>query len=297
MKSSAEALAVPVDRTRTTDFVALAKPRLNFLVVVSALSGYVMGGGETGQVLRLLATLVGTGLVAGGASALNQIIERQPDSLMRRTRTRPLPDRRLLPREALVFATVLSVAGLAILAAGANVLSAMVALATLITYAAVYTPLKRMTSYSTVIGAIPGALPPVIGWAAARDSLSQGAWVLFGIVFLWQLPHFLAIAWMYREDYATAGFPMLPVIEPDGRSTARQAVVYSAALLPLSLAPTLIGMAGPVYFASALILSLLFLAVTIRFGLTRDVKDARRLFFASIIYLPLVWIFMIADRL
>ena len=296
MKSSAEALAVPVDRTRTTDFVALAKPRLNFLVVVSALSGYVMGGGETGQVLRLLATLVGSGLVAGGASALNQIIERQPDSLMRRTRTRPLPDRRLLPREALVFATVLSVAGLAILAAGANVLSAMVALATLITYAAVYTPLKRLTSYSTVIGAIPGALPPVIGWAAARDSLSQGAWVLFGIVFLWQLPHFLAIAWMYREDYATAGFPMLPVIEPDGRSTARQAVVYSAALLPLSLAPTLIGMAGPVYFASALILSLLFLAVTIRFGLTRDVKDARRLFFASIIYLPLVWIFMIADR-
>ena len=296
MKSSAEALAVPVDRTRTTDFVALAKPRLNFLVVVSALSGYVMAGGETGQVLRLLATLVGTGLVAGGASALNQIIERQPDSLMRRTRTRPLPDRRLLPREALVFATVLSVAGLAILAAGANVLSAMVALATLITYAAVYTPLKRLTSYSTVIGAIPGALPPVIGWAAARDSLSQGAWVLFGIVFLWQLPHFLAIAWMYREDYATAGFPMLPVIEPDGRSTARQAVVYSAALLPLSLAPTLIGMAGPVYFASALIQTLLFLAVTIRFGLTRDVKDARRLFFASIIYLPLVWIFMIADR-
>jgi len=297
MKSNADVLAVPVDRTRTTDYVALAKPRLNFLVVISALAGYVMGGGETSQVLRLLATLAGTGLVAGGASALNQIIERQPDSLMRRTRTRPLPDRRLMPREALVFAIVLSALGLAILAAGANILSAIVAFATLVTYAAVYTPLKRLTSFSTVIGAIPGALPPVIGWAAARDSLSQGAWVLFGIVFLWQLPHFLAIAWMYREDYASAGFPMLPVIEPDGRSTARQAVVYSAALLPMSLAPTLTGMAGPIYFTIALVLTLVFLAVAIRFGMTRDVKDARRLFFASIIYLPLVWIFMIADRI
>jgi protoheme IX farnesyltransferase len=297
MKSNADALAVPVARTRTTDFVALAKPRLNFLVVVSAFAGYVMGGGETDPVLRLLATLVGTGLVAGGASALNQIIERQPDAQMRRTRRRPLPDRRLTPRDALVFAVFLSVSGLVILAAGANVLSALVALATLITYAAVYTPLKRLTSFSTVIGAIPGALPPVIGWAAARDSLSQGAWVLFGIVFLWQLPHFLAIAWMYREDYAAAGFPMLPVIEPDGRSTARQAVVYSAALLPLSLAPTLIGMAGPIYFTSALVLTLLFLGVAIRFGMTRDVRDARRLFFASIVYLPLVWILMIADRI
>ena len=297
MKSNADALAVPVARTRTTDFVALAKPRLNFLVVVSALAGYVMGGGETGQVLRLLATLVGTALVAGGASALNQIIEREPDAQMRRTRRRPLPDRRLTPRDALVFAVFLSGAGLVILATGANVLSALVAFTTLITYAAVYTPLKRLTSFSTVIGAIPGALPPVIGWAAARDSLSQGAWVLFGIVFLWQLPHFLAIAWMYREDYAAAGFPMLPVIEPDGRSTARQAVVYSAALLPLSLAPTLIGMAGPIYFTSALVLTLLFLAVAIRFGMTRDVRDARRLFFASIVYLPLVWAVMIADRI
>jgi protoheme IX farnesyltransferase len=296
MKSNADALAVPVERPRAVDYVALAKPRLNFLVVVSALAGYVMAGGDTTRMLLLLATVAGTGLVAGGASALNQIIEREPDSLMRRTKTRPLPDGRLLPREALVFAVVLTMAGLVILAAGANVLSALVALTTLVTYAAVYTPLKRMTSFATVIGAIPGALPPVIGWAAARDSLSQGAWVLFGIVFLWQLPHFLAIAWMYRDDYATAGFPMLPVIEPDGRSTARQAVVYSAALLPLSLAPTLTGMAGPIYFTTALVLTLLFLAVAIRFGMSRDVKDARRLFFASIIYLPLLWIFMIADR-
>jgi heme o synthase len=147
-----------------------------------------------------------------------------------------------------------------------------------------------------VIGAIPGALPPVIGWAAAANVLSQGAWVLFGILFLWQLPHFLAIAWMYREDYARAGLPMLPVLEPDGRSTARQAVVYTAALLPLALAPTLVGMSGSVYFAGALVLTLLFLAMSIRFALTRAVRDARRLFFTSIIYLPILWVLMIADR-
>jgi protoheme IX farnesyltransferase len=296
MKSNAEAVAIPVARSRTGDYVALAKPRLNFLVVVSALAGYAMAGGDTHDVVRLIATVAGTALVASGASAFNQILERKPDALMRRTRLRPLPDGRLQPSEALVFALALSVAGLIALWAGANLLSALVAGATLLTYAAVYTPLKRRTSFATVVGAIPGALPPVIGWAAARDSLSQGAWVLFGIVFLWQLPHFLAIAWIHREDYARAGFAMLPVIEPDGRSTARQAVIYSAALLPLSLAPTLVGMTGVVYFGGALVLSLMFLAIATKFGMTRDVAAARRLFFASIIYLPLVWILMIADR-
>ena len=164
-------------------------------------------------------------------------------------------------------ATVLNVAGLVILALGANLLSAVVAFLTLASYAVVYTPLKRHSSFSTVIGAIPGALPPVIGWTAALDELSQGAWVLFGIVFLWQLPHFLAIAWIYREDYARAGFPMLPVIEPDGRSTARQAVIYALALLPVSLAPTLVGMAGPIYFAGAFVLTR---------GLHRAVAQVRR---------------------
>ena len=296
MKSNADAAAIPIARTRTGDYVALAKPRLNFLVVVSALAGYAMAGGETNDALRLIATVLGTALVAGGASAFNQIIEREPDALMRRTRLRPLPDGRLQAREALAFAVIVSLAGVATLWAGANLLSAAVAISTLLIYAVVYTPLKQRTSLSTVIGAIPGALPPVIGWAAARDSLSQGAWVLFGIVFLWQLPHFLAIAWMYREDYARAGFPMLPVIEPDGRSTARQAVIYSAALLPLSLAPTLIGMTGTLYFGGALALTLGFLAIAVKFATTRRTADARRLFFASIVYLPLVWILMIADR-
>ena len=246
--------------------------------------------------IRVVGTVVGTALVAGGASAVNQVIERVPDSLMRRTRMRPVPDGRLQPFESLAFGMALSVLGLAVLAAAVNPLSAAVALTTLLTYALVYTPLKRRSSFATVIGAIPGALPPVIGWAAARNSLSQGAWVLFAIVFLWQLPHFLAIAWIYREDYARAGFPMLPVIEPDGRSTARQAVFYCAALVPVSLAPTLLGMTSTVYFIAALGLGLLFLGLTLRFARTRTLEDARRLFFGSIIYLPILWIAMIAGR-
>jgi protoheme IX farnesyltransferase len=234
--------------------------------------------------------------VAGGASAFNQIIERETDGLMARTRRRPLPDGRLLAGEALLFAMLLSLAGLLMLAAGVNRLAAGVALATLASYAVVYTPLKRRTSFATVIGAIPGALPPVIGWAGAVDNLSRGAWVLFGIVFLWQLPHFLAIAWMYRDDYARAGLPMLPVIDPDGRSTARQTVIYTAALLPLALAPTLVGISGSIYFGGALALTLLFLAASVRFAVTRTNRDARRLFFSSITYLPLLWVLMIADR-
>jgi protoheme IX farnesyltransferase len=296
VKPVADAVALPIARARTSDFVALAKPRLNFLVVVSAMAGYAMAGGEIANVFAWLCTIAGTGLVAGGASAFNQAIERDADALMRRTRLRPLPDGRLQAFDAIWFAAGLSIAGLGILALAVNALSAGVALATLLTYAVVYTPLKKQTSFSTVIGAIPGALPPVIGWAAARGDLSEGAWVLFAIVFLWQLPHFLAIAWIYREDYARAGFAMLPVLEPDGRSTGRQAVLYAAALLPMSLAPTLIGMTGRLYFAGGLALSTIFLGLALQFARTRSTADARRLFFGSIIYLPLVWILMIVGR-
>jgi len=293
---AAAVLAATHAPSRTSDFITLAKPRLNMLVVGSTLAGYVMGGGSGGDVARILSMIAGTALVAGGASAFNQVVERQSDALMRRTRLRPMADQRLQPLEGLFFGSVLSILGLVLLAFAVNVLSACVAAATLISYAAVYTPLKLRTSLSTVIGAVPGALPPVIGWAAATNTLSIGGWILFGILFLWQLPHFLAIAWMYREDYARAGFPMLPVIEPDGRSTARHAVLYAAALLPMSLAPTLIGMATSMYFVSALILTLLFLALAIRFAMTRQNADARRLFFGSITYLPLLWILMIVGR-
>jgi heme o synthase len=294
IKSEATILAaVP---PRSADFVALAKPRLNLLVVVSSMAGYVMGSGDTHDVWRMLAVALGTGLVAGGASAFNQVLERDADAKMHRTRLRPMPDKRLSTREALLFASALSVAGLGALAVAANALSALVALLTLASYVVVYTPLKRVTSFATVVGAIPGALPPVIGWAAAQDALSRGAWILFGIVFLWQLPHFLAIAWIYREEYARAGFPMLSVIEPDGRSTARQSVIYAAALLPVSLGPTLIGMTGSAYFAGALLLSVAFVALALKFGFTRSIADARRLFFGSITYLPLLWLLMILNR-
>ena len=296
MKSNANAAVLTPARARTADFITLAKPRLNLLVVGSALAGYAMGGGEISQVSQTVATILGTALVAGGASAYNQLYERKTDALMQRTRLRPLPDGRLQTGEALVFATALSALGLATLAAGVNTLSAMVALATLLSYVVIYTPLKPVTSFATVIGAIPGALPPVIGWTAARQDLGEGAWLLFGIVFLWQLPHFLAIAWMFREDYARAGFPMLPVLEPDGRSTGRQAMLYSAALVPLSLAPTLIGLTGRAYFVGALALAAIFLTLTVKFAMSRSRRDARRLFFGSIIYLPLLWILMIANR-
>jgi heme o synthase len=296
MKSDANAVVLSPARGRAVDFVALSKPRLNLLVVASALAGYAMAGGTATQIVRLLSTVVGTFFVAGGASGFNQVLERVEDGLMRRTRMRPIPDGRLQVPEAILFSSALAITGLLILAAGANPPTAIVALATLTIYIVIYTPLKKVTSFATVVGAIPGALPPVIGWTAARDGLQPEAWLLFGIVFLWQLPHFLAIAWIFREDYARAGYQMLPVLEPDGRSTARQAVIYSAALLPLSLAPTLFGMTGPYYFVGSLALTSTFLALAIRFGLTRTTRDARRLFFGSIIYLALLWVLMIVDR-
>jgi heme o synthase len=287
---------MPGVQARARDFVALAKPRLNLLVVASTLVGYAMADGEPLGVLRTAGLLVGTGLVAGGASALNQVAERDLDALMKRTRLRPLPDGRLQPIEGVLFGLAITLAGVLLIVTAANLVAAAVALATLLTYVGIYTPLKRRSSFGTVVGAIPGALPPMIGWAAASGTLPPQAWTLFGIMFLWQLPHFLSIAWMYREDYARAGFPMLPVLEPDGRSTGRQAVLYAAALVPLSLTPTLMGLAGGIYFAGALLLGLAFLWLTVRFARTRSVADARRLFFGSITYLPVLWILMIVDK-
>jgi len=294
MKSDAAAL--PLVRSRAADFVALTKPRLNLLVVATSAAGYYLGTSGDLDYARFASTVLGTALVAGGASALNQVYERRPDALMRRTRLRPLPDGRLQPGEASWFALLLSVAGFLLLALGANLLAAMVALVTLVTYVACYTPLKLRTSLATVVGAVPGALPPMIGWAGAAEVLSREAWILFAIVFLWQMPHFLAIAWLYREDYARAGFPMLPVVEPDGRSTARQVVAYAAALLPVSLAPSALGLTSPTYFVGALALGAAFLALAIRFARSRGRGDARWLFVGSILYLPLVWILMIVTR-
>jgi protoheme IX farnesyltransferase len=278
------------------DYVTLAKPRLNLLVVATTLAGYYMAAPHGLGWALLFHTLAGTALVASGASAFNQWLEIESDGLMRRTRARPLPSGRIAPGRAKVFASFLSVAGLAQLALAVNLLAAAVALVTLLTYTVFYTPLKKRTSLATVVGGVPGALPPMIGWAAVRNNLSVEAWILFGIVFLWQMPHFLAIAWMYREDYKRAGFPLLPIVEPDGGSTGRQAVIYAAALVPVSLAPTAAAMTGNLYLAGAGLMGIGFLALAARFAWRRTTLDARRLFFGSILYLPLLWILMVVNR-
>jgi len=291
-----ETFTLTAARSRAGDFLTLAKPGLNSLVVATTLGGYYMATGRDGSLGTMLATGAGTALVAGGSAAFNQLLERDADARMHRTRNRPLPDGRLQLSEATLFGSALSIAGLIVLAMGANLMAAAVALATLLTYAVVYTPLKSRTAFSTVVGAIPGALPPVIGWAAGGGSIGLAALALFAIGFCWQLPHFLAIAWIYREDYARAGFPMLPVLEPDGRSTARQAVAYSAALVPASLAPAALGLAGTLYALGALLLGVFFLALAVRFSVARTVPSARTLFFGSLLYLPALWALMIANR-
>jgi len=291
---------VPLERQSTGvigDYVALTKPRLNLLVVATSAAGYYLGGPRAPDVMLMAQAVAGTALVAGGAAVLNQVYERDTDALMRRTRMRPLPDGRVTPPEARIFGATLSLAGLALLALRANALAASLALATLIVYLIVYTPMKRRTSLATLIGAVPGALPALIGWTASHGRIAAGGATLFAIVFLWQIPHFMAIAWLYRDDYGKAGFPMLPVIEPEGRRASRQAVIYAAALVPVSLAPALVGIAGPIYFGVALVLGAALLALSVRFASTRSENAARALFFGSITYLPLIWLAMIANRL
>lgn len=282
---------------RLADWSALVKPRITFMVLVTTLSGAFLVNRSLPELPLLSALLVGTALLAGGASALNQVWERDTDALMKRTAGRPLPAGRIAPDPALVFGLGLSVAGLVLLGAGTNLLTAAVGLVSLLTYVLVYTPLKRLTSLSTVIGAVPGALPPVMGWTAASGTLDGGAAVLFGILFLWQLPHFLAIAWLLKDDYAAAGFPMLPVVDPDGRSTGRQTILYATALLPVSLLPVVLGLGGTTYFMGALALGLAFLAYSVAFSVSFSAISARRLLLASVVYLPALLLVMVADSL
>jgi protoheme IX farnesyltransferase len=262
------AMSLPVVRSRSSDFFALTKPRLNFLVVATATGGFYMGATSDSSVQALVHTVIGTALVAGGSGAFNMAMEARPDSLMKRTRTRPVADGRLRPVDAMAFGSLLAGVGLAELALAVNPLAALVAFATFLAYIVFYTPLKLRTQLSTLVGAVPGALPPMIGWAGATGTLSLEGWLLFAIIFLWQMPHFLALAWMYREDYARAGFPLLPVIEPDGMSTARHSITYAAALLPVSLTPTLVGMTSGLYFAGALLLGSVMLWATWHFART-----------------------------
>jgi protoheme IX farnesyltransferase len=296
----ADIAAVPLaiaGRGTVGDFLGLTKPRLNLLVVATSAAGYYLGSPGMPEAGPMFQSVAGTALVAAGAAVLNQVFERDTDGLMRRTRNRALPDGRVLPGDARLFGIVISAAGLALLAAQPHLLAAGLALATLIVYLAIYTPLKRRTSAATLVGAIPGALPPLIGWTASHGSITFGGASLFTIVFLWQIPHFMAIAWMYRDDYAKAGFPMLPVIDPGGRRAARQAVVYAAALIPATAVPAAAGISGSAYLAIAMALGIGLLVLALRFALSRTDRSARELFFGSIIYLPLLWIAMIANRL
>lgn len=279
-----------------SDFIALTKPRLNLLVVLTSAAGYYLGSVASPDLKKMAQAVAGTALVAGGSAVLNQVYEHDTDARMRRTRMRPLPDRRVTLQEAAIFGSVLSLAGLAILAFATNWVAAALALATLVIYLAIYTPMKRTSGLSTLVGAVPGALPAVIGWSASRGDIALGGWTLFAIVFLWQIPHFMAIAWMYRDDYRSAGFPMLPVVEPDGRRTGRQALLYAAALLPVSIGPTVVGVAGWVYFGFALVLGIGLLVLSAAFARSRTDRSARTLFLASIIYLPLIWTAMVLDH-
>ena len=278
------------------DYFALTKPRLNGLVVASSAAGYYLGAPAAASFWPMAEAVTGTAFVAAGAAVLNQVYERDTDALMRRTRTRPLPDGRVGSLDASLFGLALSFAGLAILATRTNLLAAALALTTLVVYLIVYTPMKRQTSLATLVGAVPGALPPLIGWTASHGSIEVGGASLFAILFLWQIPHFMAIAWLYRDDYATARFPMLPVIEPEGVRAGRQAVLYAAALVPTSLTPSLVGVTGTAYFAVATALGAVFVALAWRFASARNDASARALFFGSIVYLPLLWVAMILNH-
>jgi len=283
-------------RAALSDFLELTKPRITLMVVFTALVGFVCATLGPISFPALSAALLGTGLVAAGASALNMLMERDTDALMRRTRTRPLPAGRLRPGEALLFGLGLTALGLLELAWLSGTLAALVALATWSSYLFLYTPLKRRTSLSTLVGAVPGALPPVIGWAAARHSLEGGAFVLFAILFLWQVPHFLAIAWIYRDDYAGAGLPMLPVLDRAGHLTGRQAVVHCLALLIVSLAPVAAGLAGVAYLVGAALLGLALTGFALNLALARDQPAARALFLASVVYLPALSCLLLAAQ-
>lgn len=289
---------------RWGEYIELTKPRITWLILMSTGIGYFFGLTGAGwrellggiRWMSLIHTIVGTGLIASGTAALNQWYERHADRRMRRTAMRPLPSGRLTAGRALAFGIALSVAGFAELWWGVNPLAASIGGFTLLSYLFLYTPLKQRTWWSTTIGAVPGAMPPLIGYAAAAGTLTLEALVLGAILFLWQFPHFYAIAWMYKEDYARAGIRMLPVVEPDCRSTARQIVLYGAALIPVSLAPALMGMSGRIYLAGALALGLWFLYAGVRVATERTALRARGVLIASVTYLPLIYGLMLIDR-
>ncbi len=280
-------------RERIADFTELTKPRITFLVLITTLVGFYMGSRDSLNLFLLFHTILGTGLVAGGASALNQYFERDLDSRMMRTRNRPLPDGRLFPNEALIFSSIISVTGIVYLALFVNPLTGVLGAATLGGYILVYTPLKTRTTLCTLIGAFPGAAPPVMGWTAARGEVDGAALALFAILFLWQMPHFFAIAWIFTEDYARAGFS----IHKSGEGTGRQIILYCCALIPVSVLPTFFGLTGMTYLAGAILLGFIYLGYGFAVALFRSNTHAHRLLRVSVLYLPALLVLMMIDKI
>jgi heme o synthase len=298
MKASAPSLIAPAacDKSWLAIYADLFKARLTFLVLLTTMVGFYIGTQGPVNYWLMFHTLMGTALVAAGASALNQLWERNYDALMRRTQDRPLPSGRLQPEFVLRLGTLCSVAGLAYLFVAVNLWTCLLGAISLLTYVFIYTPLKRVTWLNTAVGALPGGLPALMGWTAARGQVSLGGWALFAILALWQLPHFMAIAWMYRDEYARAGFKMLPVIDPGGQRTGRQAVLHTLGLLAVSLCPFLCKLSGPFYLAGALAAGLVFLWFAFQFSRHLTLSRARQLFFVSIVYLPLLLVLLVLDK-
>ena len=283
--------------TRAHAYVALTKPDVSFLVLMTTAAGYYMGTSGPIAWLHMLHTIFGTMLIAGGTAALNHYIERETDRYMRRTAARPLPSGTLQPLEALAFGVVLSVAGAADLLVTSGALACGLGVATCLSYLLAYTPLKKRTVWATFVGAFPGAIPPMIGWVAATGSLDRGAWLLFAILFFWQFPHFHAISWMYREDYARAGILMLPVVDPEGSRTFRQIILAAAALVGVSLLPAIVGLAGVLYFFGALVTSLAMVQVCLWAASAKTNVRAKWLMHATVLHIPVLLGLMIYDKI
>src|SRR6266849_5747753 len=294
--AAAEVVAPPSAKARAAAYLELTKPRITFLIVLTSAAGFCLGSRGAVNYLTFTHAMIGIALLSSGIATLNQFMDRDLDALMRRTAERPLPSGRLLPFEALWFGLVLTLTAEVYLAAFVNLLTAALGLTIIAGYLLLYTPLKTRTTLSTVVGAFPGAMPPLIGWAAARGQVGIAAWVLFAILFLWQFPHFLAIAWMYREDYGRAGIRMLPVVEPEGRVTGQQIVAFTIMLIPVSLLTALMGISGRVYLVAASVLGLLFLVSSVRAALSKSNQHARQLLLASVLYLPLLFGVMVLNR-
>jgi len=277
-------------------YVELTKPRIALMLVLTSAAGFYLGTANGFDVTLFFNSMIGIALLASGVATLNQVWERKTDALMERTAKRPLPTKKISFTEALVFGISFCLVAEIYLAFLVNSLTAILGLTVIVGYVLLYTPLKTRTSASTAIGAIPGAMPPLMGWTASADEISLGAWALFAMLFLWQFPHFLAIAWMYKEQYAKAGILMLPVIEPEGKITARQIVIFTLLLLPVSLAPFFLGFAGLIYLVGAILLGLWFLATSIKTARAKSVAEARKLLLVSVLYLPLIFALMVFNH-